>query len=54
MRWINEVDEVQFYGRTAEDALQMFGLSDDYQDIKGRTVLDCPGGPSSLTATLAA
>ena len=49
-----ELNEVQFYGRTAEDALQMFGLSDDYQDIKGRTVLDCPGGPSSLTATLAA
>mgnify|MGYP001334354129 CR=1 FL=1 len=46
--------EVQFYGRTADDVLQMFGLSADFQALQSCTVLDCPGGPSSFTATLAA
>lgn len=47
------LDSIQFYGRTADDVLQMFGLSTDYETLKGSVILDCPGGPSSLTAVLA-
>ena len=49
-----KLKDVQFYGRTAADVVQMFGLSADLQDFQGCRVLDCPGGPSSFTATLAA
>lgn len=49
-----KLNAIQFYGRPAEDVLLMFGLSADLQSLQGCTVLDCPGGPSSFTATLAA
>ena len=49
-----KLKDVQFYGRAAADVVQMFGLSADLQDFQGCRVLDCPGGPSSFTATLAA
>ena len=48
------LNEVLFYGRTAENVLSMFGLSDDLQGLEGCKVLDCPSGPSSFTAMLAA
>ena len=48
------LNEVMFYGRPAGDVLSMFGLSDDLQGLQGCKVLDCPGGPSSFTAMLAA
>ena len=48
------LNEVLFYGRPAEDVLSIFGLSDDLQGLQGFKVLDCPGGPSSFTAMLAA
>lgn len=32
--------EVLFYGRTAEDVFQMFGLSADLQELQGCRVLD--------------
>lgn len=49
-----KLNEIQFYGRTAEDILMMFGLSADLQALQGCRVLDCPGGPSPFAATLAA
>lgn len=49
-----KLNEVLFYGRPAEDVLQIFGLSADLQGLHGCRVLDCPGGPSSFTAMLAA
>ena len=49
-----KLKDVQFYGRAAADVVQMFGLSADLQVFQGCRVLDCPGGPSSFTATLAA
>ena len=48
------LNEILFYGRPAEDVLSIFGLSDDLQGLQGFKVLDCPGGPSSFTAMLAA
>jgi hypothetical protein len=49
-----KLNAIQFYGRPAEDVLLMFGLSADLQALQGCRVLDCPGGPSSFTASLAA
>jgi len=49
-----ELDGVVFYGRLGQLALQMYGLDQDLTTWKGRPVLDCPGGPSSLVALLAA
>lgn len=37
-----------FIGRTFAEYRRMFGL--DLADLRGRSVLDCPGGPSSFTA----
>lgn len=48
-----KADSIQFYGRTADDVLTMFCMSADLDALKERTILDCPGGPSSLTAVLA-
>ncbi len=49
-----QLDGVLFYGRLGERALQMYGLEHDLQQWRGARVLDCPGGPSSLAALLAA
>ena len=49
-----ELDGVVFYGRLGHLALQMYGLDQELQHWQGRRVLDCPGGPSSLAALLAA
>ncbi len=48
-----ELEEVVFYGRLGQLALQMYGLDGDLQHWRGARVLDCPGGPSSLAALLA-
>ena len=48
-----ELDGVVFYGRLGHLALQMYGLDQDLSSWRGARVLDCPGGPSSLTALLA-
>ena len=44
--------EVVFYGRLGDQALQMFNLSAELPELRGRRVLDCPGGPGSLPALL--
>ena len=44
-----QLDGVVFYGRHGEHALQMFGLEQELQRWQGARVLDCPGGPGSLT-----
>ena len=49
-----ELEGVVFYGRLGQLALQMYGLDQELQHWQGRTVLDCPGGPSSMAALLAA
>ncbi len=49
-----ELEGVVFYGRLGRLALQMYGLDQDLQRWQGARVLDCPGGPSSLAALLAA
>lgn len=41
-------EEYRFIGRTFEEYCRMFGLAP--WELKGQTVLDCPGGPSSFTA----
>ncbi|AGN00133.1 hypothetical protein L593_00890 [Salinarchaeum sp. Harcht-Bsk1] len=46
------VDEgTAFYGRTFEEYRRLFGLS--CEDLRGRRMLDCPGGPGSFTAVAA-
>lgn len=47
-----EFAQVVFYGRLGEDALKMFNL--DPREWRGARVLDCPGGPGSLSAVLRA
>ena len=49
-----QLEGVIFYGRHGEHALQMFGLEQELQQWQGARVLDCPGGPGSLAALLAA
>ena len=49
-----QLDGVVFYGRLGEHALQMFGLEHELSQWQGARVLDCPGGPGSLAALLAA
>jgi hypothetical protein len=49
-----QLEGVIFYGRSGENALQMFGLDQDLERWQGAKVLDCPGGPGSLAAVLAA
>lgn len=40
------LDRVLFLGRQAEDVLDCFNL--DFKTLSGRSVLDCPAGPSSF------
>ena len=40
--------QVVFYGRLGSQALTMFNL--DPAQWRGARVLDCPGGPGSLSA----
>lgn len=40
-----------FIGRTFAEYCQMFGL--DHSQLGSRSILDCPGGPSSFAATAA-
>lgn len=49
-----QLEGVIFYGRHGEHALEMFGLERELQRWQGARVLDCPGGPGSLAALLAA
>ena len=44
--------QVVFYGRLGSQALTMFNL--DPAQWRGARVLDCPGGPGSLSALLRA
>jgi SAM-dependent methyltransferase len=45
-------ESVVFYGRLGEQALRMFNLAAELPRWRGRSVLDCPGGPGSLSALL--
>ncbi|MFM8247286.1 MAG: hypothetical protein ACKN9M_10080 [Burkholderiaceae bacterium] len=47
-----EFKKVVFYGRLGEQALKMFGLEGELERWRGVKVLDCPGGPGSLSALL--
>jgi len=42
------LETVAFFGRTMDEYLRAFALTP--ADIKGKRVLDCPGGPDSFTA----
>jgi len=43
-----ELERIVFIGRTFEEYLDMFSLTPD--ELKGRTILDCPAGACSFTA----
>jgi len=43
-----EIDRVVFVGRTFHEYVEFFNL--DIDSLKGKTVLDCPSGPSSFVA----
>ncbi|MFM7313657.1 MAG: hypothetical protein ACKO0M_10905 [Cyanobium sp.] len=45
-----QFDSVVFYGRLGEQALEMFHLAAELEAWRGASVLDCPGGPGSLSA----
>lgn len=45
------LERIVFFGRTGHEALEMLGLA--AESLRGRSVLDCPGGPGSLVAHLA-
>ncbi|MFN9871617.1 MAG: hypothetical protein ACK55E_09295 [Cyanobacteriota bacterium] len=47
-----EFANVVFYGRLGEQALAMFNLAGELPRWRGAKVLDCPGGPGSLSAVL--
>lgn len=47
-----EFAQVQFYGRLGTQAREMFNLNP--RQWRGARVLDCPGGPGSLSAVLRA
>jgi SAM-dependent methyltransferase len=47
-------ESVVFYGRLGEQALQMFNLADELSRWRGASLLDCPGGPGSLSSLLRA
>jgi len=47
-----QFDQVVFYGRLGHQALTMFNL--DSAQLRGARVLDCAGGPGSLSALLRA
>ena len=49
-----EFESVVFYGRLGEQAVEMFNLGDQLSRWRGASVLDCPGGPGSLSALLRA
>lgn len=44
------LDAMQFFGRLGGDYEAMFGIS--LASLRGRTVLDCPSGPSSFISEL--
>jgi hypothetical protein len=43
---MSDFDRVVFYGRTLQEYEKMFMIS--CSDLRGKSVLDCPGGPSSF------
>lgn len=45
-----EYDAVVFYGRLGQQALAMFNLEQELPRWRGARLLDCPGGPGSLSA----
>lgn len=47
-----QLASVVFYGRSGEQALAMFNLEGDLEQWRDARVLDCPGGPGSLSARL--
>lgn len=47
-----ELASVVFYGRLGDQALAMFNLEGELQRWREARVLDCPGGPGSLSARL--
>ena len=47
-----QLASVVFYGRPGEQALTMFNLEGDLDQWRDARVLDCPGGPGSLSAQL--
>jgi hypothetical protein len=47
-----ELASVVFYGRLGDQALAMFNLEGELQQWRQARVLDCPGGPGSLSARL--
>lgn len=47
-------EQIVFYGRLGEQALAMFDLVEELPRWRGASVLDCPGGPGSLSARLRA
>ncbi|MCP9827945.1 class I SAM-dependent methyltransferase [Synechococcus sp. L2F] len=47
-----QLASVVFYGRLGEQALAMFNLEGDLEQWRDARVLDCPGGPGSLSARL--
>lgn len=47
-----QFESVVFYGRLGEQALKMFNLTAELHRWRGAAVLDCPGGPGSLSALL--
>ena len=49
-----QFENVVFYGRLGEQALRMFNLAEELPRWRGLSVLDCPGGPGSLSALLRA
>lgn len=44
------VDRVLFLGRQAEDIVNCFNLEEAV--LRGKTILDCPGGPSSFCSAI--
>jgi hypothetical protein len=47
-----ELASVVFYGRLGDQALAMFNLEGELERWRGARLLDCPGGPGSLSARL--
>jgi len=47
-----QLSSVVFYGRSGEQSLGMFNLEGDLERWRNARVLDCPGGPGSLSARL--
>ncbi|MDT3428615.1 hypothetical protein J2Z22_004208 [Paenibacillus forsythiae] len=43
-----DLSRIVFIGRTFDEYMAMFGLAEE--ELKGRTILDCPGGACAFTA----